>query len=85
MDQRSIIDCESAETAIDPLVDNILTAPINSVNKENILANIGGYIIILAYIGAYIKLSKKINCSFCLEPMLLNESLKHRFLSFCLP
>ena len=41
VDQRSIttlIDCESTETVIDPLVDNILTAPINSVNKENILA-----------------------------------------------
>lgn len=55
------------------MVDNILTAPINSVNKENILAYIGGYIIR--------KLSKKIDCSFCFEAMLSNESVKHRFLS----
>ena len=68
-----LIDCESTEIEINPLVDNILTAPINSVNKENILAFIGGYIIR--------KLSKKIDCSFCFEAMLSNESVKHRFLS----
>ena len=50
-------------------IESIIISPLNSENKENILAYIGGFIIR--------KLSQGIDCAICFEAMISLKSVNH--------